>query len=73
MKTYADILNSMNRDLKEATAEVKKLENNLFDTNDIIKYLNIYNRQEQFKEIYFSFFTYCLRQNFDLNKEFSIV
>ena len=73
MRTYADILNSMNRDLKEATAEVKKLENNLFDTNDIIKYLNTYNRQEQFKEIYFSFFTYCLRQNFDLNKEFSIV
>ena len=73
MRTYADILNSMNRDLKEATAEVKKLENNLFDTNDIIKYLNTYNRQEQFKEIYFIFFTYCLRQNFDLNKEFSIV
>jgi hypothetical protein len=69
--TYADILNSMNRDLKEATAEVKKLENNFVDTSDIIHYLNTHHKEEQFKEIYFSFFTYCLRQNFDLNKEFS--
>lgn len=70
MKTYADILNSMNRDLKEATAEVNKLENNFSNSPEIIHYLNAYNKQEHIKEIYFSFFTYCLRQNFDINKEF---
>lgn len=72
MRTYADALNSMNADLKEATAKVKKLENNLFDTSDIIQYLNSYNNQEQIKEIYFSFLSYCVRQNFDLDKEISI-
>jgi len=70
MKTYADILNSMNSDLKEVTIEVKKLESNLFNTSDIVHYLNTSNKQEQIKAIYFSFFSYCLRQNFDLNTEF---
>ena len=46
----------MNADLKEATTEVKTLENNLFDENDIIKYLNAYNYEQQIKENYFSFF-----------------
>lgn len=72
MRTYAEALNEMNADLKEATAEVKKLENNLFDENDIVKYLNTYNYEQQIKEIYFSFFSYCLRQNFDLDKEIVI-
>lgn len=72
MRTYAEALNEMNADLKEATAEVKKLENNLFDENDIVKYLNAYNYEQQIKEIYHSFFCFCLRQNFDLDKEISI-
>lgn len=71
MKTYADILNSMNAELKQATAEVNKLENNLFDASDIIQYLNTHHKEERIKETYFSFFTYCLRQNIDLNKEYS--
>jgi uncharacterized protein (DUF1015 family) len=72
MRTYAEALNEMNTDLKEATAKVKKLENNLIDANDIIKYLYAYNYEQQIKEIYFSFFSFCLRQNFDLDKEISI-
>lgn len=71
MRTYADALNSMNVDLKEATTEVKKLENSFVDTSDLIHYLNAYNYERQIKEKYFSFFTYCLRQNIELNKEFS--
>jgi len=70
MKTYADILNSMNSDLKEATAEVEKFENNFSDTPEIINYLNACNKEEQIKEIYFSFFSYCIKQNFDLNSNF---
>ena len=69
--TYADVLNNMNAELKEATAEVNKLENNFVNTLDIIHYLNTHNKEEQVKEKYFSFFTYCLRKNIDLNKEFS--
>ena len=71
MKTYADILNTMNADLKAVTAEVKKLENNFVDTTEIIHYLKTYNEEELIKEGYFSFFSYCVRQNIDLNKEFS--
>jgi hypothetical protein len=72
LRTYADVLNSMNAELKEATADVKKLKNNFVDTSDIIQYLNVYNNQEQIKEVYFNFFSYCVRQNFDLDKEISI-
>jgi hypothetical protein len=71
MRTYANVLNNMNAELKEATAEVKKLENNFSEASNIINYLNAYNVEQQIKEIYFSFFSYCLRQNFDLDKEFS--
>lgn len=71
MITYADVLNSMNAELKDATAEVKKLENNFVNTLDIIYYLNTHNKEEEIKEGYFSFFSYCVRQNIDLNKEFS--
>ena len=70
--TYSEILNTMNAELKEATAEAKKLENNFSDTSDIINYLNAYNNEQQIKEIYFGFFSYCLRQNFDLDKEIVI-
>ena len=71
MRTYADALNSMNADLKEATTEVKKLENSFVDTSDIIHYLNTFNKEEQIKERYFSFLSNCVRQNIDLNKVFS--
>lgn len=71
MRTYADILNTMNAELKEATAEVKKLENNFVNASDIIHYINTHHKEERIKETYFSFFTYCLRQNIDLNKEYS--
>lgn len=70
--TYTDILNTMNKELKEATAEVKKLENNYSNTSDIINYLNAHNNEQQIKEIYFGLFSYCLRQNFDLDKEIVI-
>lgn len=72
MKTYADILNTMNAEFNKAFDEVNKLENNFIDTSDIIHYLNTHYKLEQIKEKYFSFFTFCLRQNIDLNKEFSI-
>lgn len=72
MRTYADALNEMNADLKEATADVMKLENNFADASEIIHYLNTYNQQEKIKEIYFSFFSYCLQQNLDLDSEIVI-
>jgi len=71
MRTYADILNTMNAELQQATAEVKKLENNFVNTPDIIHYLNTHNKEEQIKEKYFSFFTYCLRNNININREYT--
>lgn len=69
MKTYPDVLNSMNADLKEV--EVDNLENNFINTSDIIHYINAYHKKERVKDKYFTFLTYCLQQNIDLDKESS--
>jgi len=71
MKTYADILNKMNLKVSQLADEVKKLENNLFNTQDIINYLITYNEQKEVREIYHNFFSYCVRNDFDLDSEFN--
>jgi hypothetical protein len=70
MKTYANILDSMNAKVKQLEKDVQKLENNYFNTEDIIQYLVAYNEHIEVREIYHSFFAYCVRNNFDLDSEF---
>jgi hypothetical protein len=70
MKTYANILDNMNAQVKKLEKGVQKLENNYFDTEDIIRYLVAYNEHFEVREIYHNFFAYCVRNNFDLDSEF---
>ena len=70
MKTYANILDNMNAHVKKLEKGVQKLENNYFDTEDIIRYLVAYNEHFEVREIYHNFFAYCVRNNFDLDSEF---
>ena len=70
MKTYANILDNMNTQVKKLEKDVQKLENNYFDTEDIIRYLLAYNEHIEVREIYHSFFEYCVRNDFDLDSKF---
>jgi len=69
-KTYAQILNNMNAKVKQLEQGVQKLENNFYNTEDIIKYLMAYNEHIEVRELYHNFFSYCVRNNFDLDSEF---
>ena len=71
MKTYANILDNMNAKVKELAENVKRLENNFYSTEDIIKYLIAYNEHCEVRELYHNFFAYCVRNNFDLDSEFN--
>jgi hypothetical protein len=70
MKTYANILDNMNTQVKKLEKDVQQLENNYFDTEDIIWYLLAYNEHIEVREIYHNFFAYCVRNDFDLDSEF---
>ena len=70
MKTYANILDNMDAKVKQLEKDVQKLENNFTNTEDIIHYLMAHKEFIEVREIYHNFFTYCVRNNFDLDSEF---
>ena len=70
MKTYAKILDKMNLKVNQLADEVKQLENNYTNTDELIKYLLAYNKHYEVINIYHKFFSYCIRNGFDLNSEF---
>jgi predicted nucleotidyltransferase len=71
MQTYANILDRMNATVKKLAENVERLESNLNDAEDIIKYLVTYNEHIEVRELYHNFFAYCVRNNFDLDSEFN--
>jgi hypothetical protein len=73
MKTYANILDNMSAQVKKLEKDVQKLENNFFDTEDVIRYLVAYNEHIEVRDIYHNFFAYCVRNNFDLDSMFEDV
>lgn len=70
MKTYANILDNMNAKVKKLEQDVQKLKNSFTNTEDIIQYLMAYNEHHKVRELYHNFFSYCVRNDFDLDSEF---